>query len=186
MSKKEYIVLAVFFFIIAVVHIVFIYSNHKKTEQQEQEAREQRLELYSSILYIEGDFDINGTNVTINNKSYDEKDMTKDVCLYNVFYENEPVTIEMLMEEFDSFCRGMEESELLETYLDRNRSINNRRSQAGLDRYSYDLHIISYLKDVYNIDISDATVEQMQQACPYAAEELYNEILAKEEEQKEK
>ncbi|MBE5953216.1 MAG: hypothetical protein E7257_03530 [Lachnospiraceae bacterium] len=153
-------------------------QNQQKSKEQ-QATKEKRLNLYSSSLCIEGEFVIEGDQVTINNKSFDEKELIKWVALYNAFYKDTPITIEELMAEFDAFCHGMKESELLENYRDRMTDIVVRAENVELfvNGYDYDRVIVDHLKEKFDTRLSDATKEQMEEACPHAAEEFYNEVL---------
>lgn len=134
---------------------------------------------------IQGDFVVDGDKVTVNNKMCDEKELIKWVSLHNAFYKDSTIAIEELMKEYDIFCDGMEESELIETYRDRMHTIGIRAEDVEIfvNGYDYDRVIIEYLKENYDTRLSRATVEEMKVACPYAAEEIYKEVLRLEEQE---
>lgn len=169
--------------VIAVLLLIFVsygvYCVIQKA-QEEKEIRQIRLEQYSASLHITGDFVIAGDIVTINNKEYDEKGLIQDISLYNAFYKDTPITIDMLMEEYEVFCNGMNESELIENYRERMKSISVRAENVELhvNGYDYERYIIEYLNDTYDTSLSRATVEEMRTACPYGAEKIYNEVLS--------
>lgn len=172
-------ILIIVFVLVALVLICYAVKQSQLKSKEQQSAREKRLNLYCSSLCIEGDFAIEGNQVTINNKIFDEKELIKWVALHNAFYKNSPVTREELMTEFDAFCDGMKESELLENYRDRMTDIVVRAENVELfvNGYDYDRVIIDYLKENFDTRLSDATKEQMEEVCPHAAKEFYNEFL---------
>ncbi len=165
--------------VIVVLCVGYIVKQNQHTTKEQQAVKEERLKLYSSSLCIGGDFVVDGDKVTVNNKTYDEKELIKWVALHNVFYKDSPVTREELMTEFDTFCDGMNESELLENYRDRMTDIVVRAEDVELfvNGYDYDRVIIDYLKADFDTRLSDATKEQMEEVCPHAAEKFYNEVL---------
>lgn len=140
------------------------------------------LENYSKSLYISGDFEIEGNRVIINNREYNESLMIQDVALHNTFYKDEAITIEMLMAEYSLFCNSMHKSELLETYREHMIDIDNRAEKVGRHSHGYDYerYIIEYLDEIYNKQLSNATKDELIEACMHGAERFYNEIVMKE------
>jgi len=184
MNKK--ISKVIFIVIIILIIIGFavaagIYMENQKVQSRQKE-QQLRLETYSKSLHISGDFKIEDNQVVISNREYDEFGMIQDIALYNTFYKEDVITIEMLMAEYELFCAGMERSELIELYRERMMDIDNRAEKIGRHAHGYDYerYIIKYLKDTYNKGLSDATKEEMMEACPYGAEQFYNEIVNKE------
>ncbi len=180
MNKK--ILGSIFIFLFVVITIVLLGYVMKQNQVKAEERRvamEKRLHLYSASLCIDGNFVIDEDNVIINNKTWDEKELIKWVALHNAFYKDLPVTIEELMTEFDAFCSEMDESELLEGYRDRMSDIVVRAENVELfvNGYDYDRVIIDYLKEKFETELSDATKEQMEEVCPYAAQEFYEQVL---------
>ena len=172
------LVLGALTIILAMVH--FAWTKHQEEQQKEQEIRMERLERYSRSLCIGGDVVVDENQVTINNFAYDEKELVKWVSLHNVFYPEDTVTIESLMKAFDDFCIGMAESDVLEGYRDRMVKIKVRAENVELFIYSYDYdrYIIECLVEINEDNsLSDATVEEMEEVCPLAAERLYQEVI---------
>ncbi|MBP3421126.1 MAG: hypothetical protein J6K37_02510 [Lachnospiraceae bacterium] len=172
------LVLGALIIILAILHSVW--TKHQEEQQKEQEIRMERLERYSRSLCISGDVVVDENQVTISNFTYDEKEMVKWVSLHNVFYPEDTVTIESLMKAFDEFCTGMNESNMLEAYRDRMIKIKVRAENVEIFIYShdYDLYIIECLKEINeNNSLSEATVAEMEEVCPLAAERLYQEVI---------
>ncbi len=179
-KKKAYIIFLLVLFSLLVICVIRV--TVEKNDKQKQ-ITENRLELYRRVLYMDGEFTRKGNTVVIHDRSYDEKEMIQDVALYNAFYPDDPIRIEMLMEEFDLFCDGMKESALIETYHERMKALKVRAEDVELFVYSYDYDrvVIKYLKEMYDTRLADATVEQMRVVCPYAAADFYNEVIKREE-----
>ncbi len=180
-SKVIFIVIVIILIIIGVAVVAGIYQENQNAQSRQKE-QQLHLEIYSKSLHISGDFKIEDNQVVINNKEYDEFGMIQDIALYNTFYKEDVITIEMLMAEYELFCAGMERSELIELYRERMMEIDNRAEKIGRHAHGYDYerYIIKYLEDTYNKGLSDATKEELIEACPYGAEQFYNEIVNKE------
>ncbi len=99
--------------------------------------------------------------------------------MHNVFYKDEQITVDMLMEEFDIFCNGGSRSVLIDTYQSNMRSIRNRIHSAGItDDKIYHAEIAGYIRDNYGeYPSADTSDEVIIEASLYVAEEFYNMVL---------
>lgn len=167
--------------LITILTIVFVLFTAEKTSKEKKELRQKRFERYSDAVNISGDFVIEGDKIIINNKEYNEINLIKEVAIYNIFFKDDMVELDELLMEFEKFCDGKEQSELLDKYQDRMRDITTRCENVGIfiRGYDYSRYAYYYLEEIYGepLEFDELTIVDWKNAYAYASEKIYKEVL---------
>ncbi len=180
MKKKRIIILISCVLLVVAICTSVIIIKKNKLDKKEKEIREERLWTYSRCLHIQGNFEFDGNKIIINNKEFDEKELICDIYLYNSFYKDEQITVDMLIEEFEAFCNGDDKSELIENYRDNMSAISVRVERVNMDVSYYRVDLSCYTMENYDMYYTNATTDMLNEVCPIVAKEFYNKVIDEE------
>lgn len=173
--KLKYVMLVLLLIIIIPFAIYYIDKYKEKIAIQKEEkiqevAKQKEKDNYyfTQYLRLEGDFVINGNKVQVSNLTCKETKLNILVYYYNCFNQNE-LTADLLLEEYNNFCKGLDEYDnliLYRTFL----------------RQMYDLDISECSPEKIHVNVFyDACLNGINEQYGYLEDEERDEYLTKED-----
>ncbi|MBQ8167506.1 MAG: hypothetical protein IJZ96_10820 [Lachnospiraceae bacterium] len=147
-------------------------------EREEQQKRKaDKNSWYTEYLCIEGDFEITHNKVTVSNQTISESDLTVNICFYN-FYKANDVSPELLLKEYENFCKNKGQWDNLELYMDFMYARDAGLEGSKIDKYTipiseYKIQLHKYL-NVKGYDFDKITKKDLEECC--------NEVLSHKDE----
>lgn len=127
--KKKITLIILFLLCIFCIYKIKQYSDKKEEkkqqeiQQQEQEKQayidklEEQNKKFMELLRLEGDFEITGDGVSVSDLQCDKGPLCILVYYYN-YYNDDDISCELILHEYDNFCKGSEDYKHLMDYTD--------------------------------------------------------------------
>lgn len=163
-----------------------IYTEKKIIEeyQKDKQKKENPLhKLYAKnsecnwILGLEGDFEITNDGIVVSDLKYDKTKSYIFIYYYN-YYNDSDITFELIMQEYDNFCKGLEDYKHLKDFTDFIMEMY-KSDEISPDKIHSDVFLyecILGLNKTYG-DIKNLSEEEVVAVCDTVMEHKYEICL---------
>ena len=171
-NRNTKVIIAIIVVLLLLLSVKLISMYVKKIEH-EKYMMSRYNEMYTRVLYIEGEFEYERDKVIIKAMDIDRRELIMDVALYNEYNEDK-LTVDGLIEDYYEFCATGKEQERMRKFFD----FDNADGHVGVEHpiSLYKDYIKEYLNNEYNIEYKYlATESQLEEAAQYAAERWHED-----------
>lgn len=168
--KKNIFCFVIVILICAVPFFINCVNEHRLEEQDTIKKRESLNYNFNYWLFMQGEFGVEMNDIKMSNVTYNPVAAEMAIFYYN-YYNNDEITYEELMDEYDNFRLHNQDYDNLEKYMLYMEQHHYEKTKKENDTYfvSYDV-----FKDTCNVylDMDSATVEDVEYVCQKVVDEI--------------